>query len=271
MKIVSLVLLAIAAVAASPAAAAMTEWQDLGGGKARLAAQMNPADGSVEGVIEVQLLPGWKTYWREPGGSGMPPQFEFGASTGFIAGPVQFPLPQLLKAGGSSFAGYEGQVRFPFRGEALSSTGQIILDALIGVCEEICIPANARFEIALSSLNVSDPQTAILVADAKAMLPGEPREGLKAIGARFERPHQLTVDVELPQTAAEPQVFVEGEPGWHFGQAEMVSATEGKASFRVTLIGRPRVEAGETGIRVTLVAGASGVEQELRVETPKAE
>ena len=30
--------------------------------------------------MEIRLAPGWKTYWRYPGDSGVPPRFEFDAS-----------------------------------------------------------------------------------------------------------------------------------------------------------------------------------------------
>src|SRR5258708_28106136 len=45
------------------------------------------------GGIAVQLQPGWHTYWRTPGDSGVPPRFDFSKSDnveaveGFLAGP----------------------------------------------------------------------------------------------------------------------------------------------------------------------------------------
>src|SRR5947199_3721959 len=44
------------------------------------------AGGRLEGTatlragIEVRLAPGWKTYWRYPGDSGVPPRFDFSKS-----------------------------------------------------------------------------------------------------------------------------------------------------------------------------------------------
>src|SRR3954468_5880088 len=32
------------------------------------------------GGIAIQLQPGWKTYWRTPGDSGVPPRFDFSKS-----------------------------------------------------------------------------------------------------------------------------------------------------------------------------------------------
>ncbi|MEO1142064.1 MAG: protein-disulfide reductase DsbD domain-containing protein, partial [Pseudomonadota bacterium] len=78
------------------AQAASSDWQDLGGGKARLIASVDPKTGVVSGAVEVQLEPGWSTYWRYPGSSGIPPRFDFSASKGFTIKEVEFPTPKLV-------------------------------------------------------------------------------------------------------------------------------------------------------------------------------
>src|SRR5262245_4729800 len=37
------------------------------------------------GGVAIQLQPGWKTYWRTPGDSGVPPRFDFSKSDIFEA------------------------------------------------------------------------------------------------------------------------------------------------------------------------------------------
>ena len=73
--------LAAMLVAFAPADAwsASSDWEDLGGGKARLVAELDPVSGEIHGVVEFDLDEGWKTYWRQPGGSGIPPEFDFPA------------------------------------------------------------------------------------------------------------------------------------------------------------------------------------------------
>src|SRR2546422_1306407 len=52
--------------------------------------------GVLLGGIAIQLEPGWKTYWRTPGDSGVPPRFDFSKSdnveavTGFLPAPIEF-------------------------------------------------------------------------------------------------------------------------------------------------------------------------------------
>ena len=46
--------------------------------------------------IEIKLQPGWKTYWRYPGDSGVPPRFDFSGSENLKAAKVLYPAPHLF-------------------------------------------------------------------------------------------------------------------------------------------------------------------------------
>src|SRR5262245_29639357 len=46
--------------------------------------------------IELRLAPGWKTYWRYPGDSGIPPRFDFDKSRNVKSVTVRWPAPQRL-------------------------------------------------------------------------------------------------------------------------------------------------------------------------------
>ena len=68
---------------------------------ARLIAASSPAkDGTLHAGIEIRLDQGWKTYWRYPGDSGIPPQFDFSASENVKAVTVLWPAPQRFDDGG---------------------------------------------------------------------------------------------------------------------------------------------------------------------------
>src|SRR5208282_2413725 len=44
--------------------------------------------------VEIQLDPGWKTYWRAPGDSGVPPTLDFSGSENVKSVTVLWPAPQ---------------------------------------------------------------------------------------------------------------------------------------------------------------------------------
>src|SRR5437764_2592777 len=84
------------------------------------------------GGIAFQLEPGWKTYWRNPGDSGVPPRFDFSKSENIEAVTVLWPAPMKFDdgAGGQSL-GYKQQVVLPLRLVAKSRDQPAILAAAV--------------------------------------------------------------------------------------------------------------------------------------------
>lgn len=68
------------------------------------------------GGIAIQLEPGWKTYWRMPGDSGVPPRFDFSKSDNVETVTVLWPAPAKFADGAGGFSlGYKKQVLLPLR------------------------------------------------------------------------------------------------------------------------------------------------------------
>src|SRR5256885_4286423 len=57
--------------------------------------------------MEIRLAPGWKTYWRYPGDSGIPPRFDFSKSRNVKSITVHWPAPQRLPEEGGISIGYK--------------------------------------------------------------------------------------------------------------------------------------------------------------------
>jgi DsbC/DsbD-like thiol-disulfide interchange protein len=268
-----IILTAIAAAFTGTAAeAASTQWQDLGGGRARLVAELDAQSLEVTAMLEMELEPGWKTYWREPGGSGIPPQFDFSASRHFLPGEISFPVPRRLMAGGVVFAGYQDSVRFLIDGRftADSEDGEIALDLLAGVCEEICIPATASFRIAFADLLGSDPAAAGALALAAESLPEPASADFSITGAALDADGGLVVEARVPEGDGEPALFAEGPAGWALAPAKLVSTDGRSATFRLGLGGIPGdADPGAEMLRYTLVKGDRGVEQWLSSKDAK--
>src|SRR3989440_4396542 len=101
--------------------------------RAALAADASPWDGSDRAAVrliagaarteggatvyragvEIRLAPGWKTYWRYPGDSGIPPRFDFSKSRNVKSVTVHWPAPQRLPEEGGISIGYKTDVVFP--------------------------------------------------------------------------------------------------------------------------------------------------------------
>src|SRR5580704_16249471 len=107
------------------------------------------------GGIAFQLQPGWKTYWRTPGDSGVPPRFDFSKSDNVEAVTVLWPAPLKFDdgAGGISL-GYHHQVVLPLRIVPKSTDRPVTLRADISyaACEKLCIPVEASTELSFASV-----------------------------------------------------------------------------------------------------------------------
>src|SRR3954462_3695464 len=92
------------------------------------------------GGVAIQLQPGWKTYWRGPGESGVPPRFDFSKSDNVEALTVLWAAPTKFDdgAGGCSL-GYKQQVVLPLRIVAKNADKPVTLRADISyaVCDKL--------------------------------------------------------------------------------------------------------------------------------------
>src|SRR5260370_39446012 len=67
-------------------------WQRDGHSAVRLLAGSRSGAGLLGGIA-FQLEPGWKTYWRDPGDSGVPPRLDLSQSGKIRTGPRLWPAP----------------------------------------------------------------------------------------------------------------------------------------------------------------------------------
>src|SRR5882672_10982174 len=107
------------------------------------------------GGVAIQLQPGWKTYWRTPGDSGVPPRFDFSKSDNVEAVTVLWPAPKKFDDGaGGTALGYKQQVVLPLRIVAKNADKPVTLRAHVNyaVCDKLCIPVEAQAELAFASV-----------------------------------------------------------------------------------------------------------------------
>lgn len=156
--------LALACFADVPPAAAQdaTAWQKETHAATRLIAGplQKTSDGSVlRAGIEIRLDPGWKTYWRYPGDTGVPPTFDFAASQNVKSTTVQWPAPEAFSdgAGGHSI-GYVGDVILPLAITPADAAQPASLHVKFNyaICGTLCVPAEATLAISLPGNSADD-------------------------------------------------------------------------------------------------------------------
>jgi len=213
------------------------------------------------GGIAFQLEPGWKTYWRTPGDSGVPPRFDFSKSDNVEAVTVLWPAPKKFDdgAGGVSL-GYHDQIVLPLRIVAKNVDKPVTLRAEIhyAVCEKLCIPVDANAELAFNSVASTEDSALFAALDTvpKPANVGDPNP-LTIRDVKREGKSEVLVDVVSPDDRA-VNLFVEGPtPDWGLPVPKPVEhSPPGVKRFSFQLDGvPPGVNPDGAALKLTLVGG----------------
>ena len=157
-----------------PVHASSSDWHHVEGASIRLVTQAEPDDeGRLRGALQIRLKPGWKTYWLDPGSSGVPPTLTATAGGLPVDIDLHFPEPRRFEDDYAPWAGYDQSVNLAVSLDLPAETGnvgEIEAEAFLGVCEAICIPVQARLHIKPLALSNSSNDEAI-VENTFAALP----------------------------------------------------------------------------------------------------
>jgi DsbC/DsbD-like thiol-disulfide interchange protein len=255
---VLLIGLLLGCAAPGMAAASSSRWAGVEGGAVRLVTTGAPeADGTLRGALQIDLKPGWKTYWLDPGDTGVSPRISVvGASLAKVA----YPVPQRFDEGGTVWNGYEAPVSFAVALKVAGSEARDIkADVFLGICQSICIPLQAH----LTLDPAADPQNAddaAAVTRAFEAVPASARPGFRLSDAERQGSEALRVEAELPRPGSDAELFLAAPEGYSFGPPKQVSRTNGKAVFSVPVYDRPEGAAPGPEAAYTLVQNGEAVE-----------
>lgn len=251
-----------------PAAnAAQSQWVQSQGGEVRIVADRPEPDGTIPAILDIRLKPGWKTYWVEPGASGIPPQITVDPKDGISFSGLRFPAPKAFHDGIASYTGYDRSVAFPLSLRR-EKTGSLTLKAsvFLGICKDICIPVQADLHLSLPEGLAQNPLDRARIDDAVAALPMPPSDTFKVTAASFDAAeNRLHLSLVTPAAAMPAELFLSGPPGYSFGKPENVTAENGKVTAEIAVRVPAKGDALKSG-SVLLVARAG----EQSIETPLA-
>jgi len=221
--------------------------------------------------IEFRLDPGWKTYWRYPGDSGVPPVFDFSASENLKSVAVLWPAPHRFSDGSGHSIGYERSAIFPLQVVPQNPARPVTLRLKLGyaVCEKLCVPAEAQAELAITK-GATAHDLALGVAEARVPKPASPDGPITIAAVAHDRtatPRRVLVDVAAPPGPLD--LFVEGPtPDWALPLPQKIEgAAAGQQRFAFALDGLPPGAAAEGAtLRLTAVAGEQAMETGIRLD-----
>lgn len=224
------------------------------------------------GGVAMQIQQGWKTYWRNPGDSGVPPRFDFSKSDNVEAVTVLWPAPTKFDdgAGGHSL-GYHNQIVLPLRIVAKNADKPVTLRADINyaVCEKICIPVEANAELSFASVASTEDGALSAALDTvpKPASIGDPNP-LTIRDVKREGKSTVLVDVAAPD-GKEVNLFVEGPtPDWGLPIPNQIEKSPpGIRRFSFELDGLPPgVKPDGAALKLTLVGGERSYEFNINLD-----
>lgn len=164
-----------------PALPALSQPLPPGLAEARLLPGWVDAAGNRVAALELVLEPGWKTYWRSPGDSGLPPEFDWSGSRNLAGVSFHWPAPQPVVSGGEVSLGFRDRLVLPFTAHAEDPQHPVTVKAAVelGLCERICVPAHLELEA-----DAPDPQPDPVI---EAALAAAPRKSADRPGCHFGR------------------------------------------------------------------------------------
>ena len=219
--------------------------------------------------IEMKLQPGWHTYWRYPGDSGVPPQFDFSGSDNLKIAKVLYPAPQLHKDEAGETIVYAGDVILPVEVTAKdpSKPVQLHLSMDYAVCEKMCVPAKGSASLVLGP--AASPNAAVQAALARV----PEKVSAAAAGLTVKRNGagpKPNVTVELPASKGTVSVFVEGpSAAWALPIPKPAAqASAGRRAFTFALDGLPpgTDPAKPVELTFTVVEGGRAFEVTTRLD-----
>ncbi|ENN89081.1 hypothetical protein RHSP_01484 [Rhizobium freirei PRF 81] len=187
----------------------------------RLVALAPDAQGHIRAALQIEPQPGWITYWREPGQSGIPPQVTLKPESRVTLEKAGYPIPKQIIVGNIHEIGYDAPVTLPldFKVEG-KPPEKLELTAFIGLCKEICIPFQAEYSLSLAAGEQPTAHELALLDAANASLPQAPSSDFTVQSHSLSADAQsLSLHLTLPEAAgADPAVYVTGPAGYVFFQ-----------------------------------------------------
>ena len=231
--------------------------------------------GTIAAGIEIELADGWKTYWRNPGSSGVPPLFDWSDTSNLASAEVRYPAPTRYADRGGDTIGYKRHLIFPIIVRPVDPQRETALDVSVefGVCKDICIPMQAHLALTIPPQSGKDLVSGDLAhaldsvpRPLDAHRPSDPRLGKTTVSLDADKP-VIRLEATFPGGAENADIFIEAPDGLWIPMTRRDGQPAGEtARFIVDMTEADIAELKGKTARVTLVSPRGQSEATLRLE-----
>lgn len=224
------------------------------------------ADGQRIVALHLRLAEGWRTYWRIPGQAGIAPQLDWSRSQNVASVTAHWPRPVVFDQDGYNSVGYAGELVLPLTLTPRDPARPMALlgDLTVGLCRDVCIPADLSVSLPLRGNGGDDP----VIAAALERRP-EPAHaaGLRRATCQVrpdERGVELTLRITVPQLHREEHVVME-LPGTNYWVSDSRTRREGAelvATARIRAPQRGPVSISRDRLAFTIITPERMIEQQ---------
>lgn len=162
-------------------------------------------------ALEIDMPETTKTYWRIPGESGLPADLDFSASSGVEGYQILWPYPLRETKSGLLDYVYYGHTILPIELDLSAPQGIIDVVATLGICSEICVPAQLRLNLPLSS-DTQDAPNNLRIRQALAEVPIDWTETEQPLGAVSLLPGAAAIAISDVNGMVDPASLIAATP-----------------------------------------------------------
>ena len=166
--------------------------------------------------LEVNLLPKWKIYWKNPGDAGLPPEISWKNAGNVDSVSLLYPMPKRFIFFDIQTFGYENEVVFPLEIKLIDKEKKLsgFLDLNAQICSEICVPITQKFDLNKLNFIKEDTTSFKKIINYKNKIPKRvTKEQLDLVSINI---HKEVVSLKLKNYAISSinDVIIEDENGF---------------------------------------------------------